>query len=111
MQTVHVSDFESWRTRARSFLQNATPPDDLIWEDAAGVNVALADANGPGPVTQLATAGGQGSLAVHAELGALAAWSAPDGRWRRITLAPLRIEGQNVVIGKAVAADFFIHAE
>lgn len=77
----------------------------LIWEDAAGVNVALADANGPGPVTQLATAGGQGSLAVHAELGALAAWSAPDGRWRRITLAPLRIEGQNVVIGKAVAAD------
>lgn len=77
----------------------------LIWEDAAGVNVALADGNGPGPATRLSAAGGQGSLAIHAELGALAAWSAPDGRWRRIWLAPLQINGKQVVVGKAFPAD------
>ncbi len=77
----------------------------LIWEDAAGVNVALADANGPGPATQLAAAGGQSSLSVHAGLGAHAAWSAPDGRWRRVWLAPLQIDGRQVVVGKAVTAD------
>jgi hypothetical protein len=77
----------------------------LIWEDAAGVNVALADANGPGPATRLAAAGGQGSLAVHARLGALAAWSAPDGRWRRIWLAPLKLDGNTLVAAAPQPAD------
>jgi len=77
----------------------------LIWEDATGVNVALADANGPGPATQLAASGGQGSLAVHAGLGALAAWSAPDGRWRRVWLAPLSFDGSKVVGAGAYPAD------
>lgn len=77
----------------------------LIWEDAAGVNVALADANGPAPATQLAAAGGQGSLAVRAGLGANAAWSAPDGRWRRIWLAQLSVDENRVVVAAARTAD------
>lgn len=69
----------------------------LIWEDAAGVNIAVADANGPGPATQLAATGGQGSLAVHARHGAFAAWSAPDGRWRRVWLTQVELDGSRVV--------------
>jgi hypothetical protein len=77
----------------------------LIWEDASGVNVALTDADGPGPAARLADSGGQGSLAVHAGLGAFAAWSAPDGGWRRIWHAPLQIEGKLVRAGTKTPAD------
>ena len=64
----------------------------LIWEDETGVNSALADIHGVGPAVRLAEAGGQGSVVFHPRLGAFAAWSAPEGRWRRIRLAPLAIE-------------------
>jgi hypothetical protein len=77
----------------------------LIWEDASGVNAALADAAGPGPVARLADSGGQGTLAVHARLGAFAAWSAPDGRWRRVWQAPLRIDGKQLGVGAVSPAD------
>jgi hypothetical protein len=77
----------------------------LIWEDASGVNAALADAAGPGPAARLADSGGQGTLAVHARLGAFAAWSAPDGRWRRIWQAPLRNEGKQIYVGTVSPAD------
>lgn len=77
----------------------------LIWEDASGVNAALADAAGPGAATRLAASGGQGTLAVHPGLGAFAAWSAPDGRWRRIWQAPLRIDGKQLQVGAASPAD------
>lgn len=77
----------------------------LIWEDDTGVNAALADANGPGPATRLAPAGGQGSLAVNAELGAFATWSAADGRWRRIWMAPLDIDGKKIVATAARPVD------
>jgi hypothetical protein len=71
----------------------------LIWEDAGGVHASLADAAGPGPATKLADSGGQGSVAFHAQLGAFAAWSATDGRWRRVWLAPLSIAGRQLHAG------------
>jgi hypothetical protein len=77
----------------------------LIWEDASGVNAAIADAGGPGPATRLADSGGQGSIAFHARFGAFAAWSAPDGRWRRAWLAPLQIAGRQISAGPARPAD------
>jgi len=77
----------------------------LIWEDVGGVNAAIADASGPGPATKLADSGGQGSIAFHAKFGAFAAWSAPDGRWRRVWLAPLQIAGRQIHAGLARPAD------
>jgi hypothetical protein len=77
----------------------------LIWEDEAGVAVALADADGPGPVARLAASGGQGSVAWHPELGAFAAWSASDGRWRRLWRARLNIDGPRVEPAPAEAVD------
>jgi len=77
----------------------------LIWEDEAGVAAALAGADGPAPAARLAASGGQGSVAWHPELGAFAAWSAPDGRWRRLWLAPLAIDGTRVEPAPARAAD------
>jgi len=77
----------------------------LIWEDASGVNIAITSGAGPGPATKLADSGGQGSIAVHPEFGAYAAWSAPDGRWRRVWLAPLNIEGTHLRTGPARPID------
>jgi hypothetical protein len=77
----------------------------LIWEDEAGVAVALAGADGPGPVARLAASGGQGSVAWHPELGAFAAWSASDGRWRRLWRARLNIDGLRVEPAPAEAVD------
>jgi hypothetical protein len=77
----------------------------LAWEDADGVNSAIADAAGPGPTTKLADSGGQSSLAFHARLGAYAAWSAPEGRWRQVWLAPLKIEGRQISVGPRRPAD------
>ncbi|OYY93063.1 MAG: hypothetical protein B7Y41_13175 [Hydrogenophilales bacterium 28-61-23] len=77
----------------------------LIWEDAGGVQSALADAAGPGPATRLADSGGQGNVTFHTQFGAHAAWSAPDGRWRRVWHAPLRIEGKRLVAGAVRPAD------
>jgi len=68
----------------------------LIWEDAEGVHTAIADPTGIGPATRLAASGGQGNLTVHPQLGAYAAWSATDSRWRRIWLAPLQIDANRV---------------
>jgi hypothetical protein len=65
----------------------------LAWEDESGVNAALANKYGPGPATRLADSGGQATTAWHPTLGAAAAWSGSDGRWRRIWRAPLAIEG------------------
>jgi hypothetical protein len=64
-----------------------------IWEDEAGVSAALVDAVGLGPIAHLAPAGGQGALAWHPQHGLLAAWSQPDGRWRRVWLNRLGIDG------------------
>lgn len=64
----------------------------LTWEDEAGVAAALVADGRVGPATRLAEAGGQGALAWHPRLGLMAAWSQPDGRWRRIWLARLAIE-------------------
>jgi hypothetical protein len=77
----------------------------LIWEDEAGVAVALAGADGPGPVARLAAAGGQGGVAWHPELGAFATWSASDGRWRRLWRARLNIDGLRVEPAPAEAVD------
>ncbi len=60
-----------------------------IREESGGVMAALADTATIGPSLILAPAGGQGSLAWHPTLGLQAAWSQPDGRWRRIRLARL----------------------
>ncbi len=77
----------------------------LIWEDETGVNAALADLHGVGPALRLADSGGQGSVAYHPRLGAFAAWSAPEGRWRRVRLAPLAIDGMAIKPGAALPAD------
>jgi hypothetical protein len=71
----------------------------LIWEDAAGVAATWADADGPRAPARLASAGGQGTVAFHATLGAHAVWSAPDGRWRRLWSAPLTITPHGLEAG------------
>jgi hypothetical protein len=77
----------------------------LIWEDAAGVNVAVADIAGPGLVTRLADSGGQGNVTFHSGRGAHAVWSAPEGRWRRVFHATLSIDGKRVRAGPAQPVD------
>lgn len=77
----------------------------LIWEDAGGVHAALADAAGTGPATRLADSGGQGNVTFHPRFGAHAAWSAPDGRWRRVWHAPLSIDGKQLRVGAIRPAD------
>ena len=77
----------------------------LIWEDEAGVAAALAGPDGPGPALRLAAAGGQGAVAWHPRLGAHAAWSAPEGRWRRLWRVPLTLEGDHLKAGQAEPAD------
>ncbi len=77
----------------------------LIWEDAAGVNTALADSAGPGPASRLAASGGQGNIVFHPQLGAFAAWSAPDGRWRRIWMSALNVDGKELRAGELRPAD------
>lgn len=76
-----------------------------IWEDEAGVGVAVVGAGGPGPVARLAPTGGQGVLAWHPRHGLMAAWSQPDGRWRRMQLANLSLEGDQPVPGPARPVD------
>lgn len=77
----------------------------LIWEDAGGVRTAIADASGPGPVTRLAESGGQGNVVFHPGFGAFAAWSSPDGRWRRVWSAPLSLDGNTLRAGNPRPAD------
>jgi hypothetical protein len=77
----------------------------LIWEDVAGVNVAVADAAGPGLSRHLADSGGQGNVIFQPGLGAHAVWSAPDGRWRRVFHAALQIDAKRVQAGPAQPAD------
>jgi hypothetical protein len=77
----------------------------LIWEDAGGVHAAIADSAGPGLPTRLAESGGQGAVIRHAEFGAHAAWSAPDGHWRRVFHAPLHGEGKQLRSGAARPVD------
>jgi hypothetical protein len=54
----------------------------------AGVNAALANADGPGPATRLADSGGQGN-GLAPDTGGSGRLERPDGRWRRIWRAPL----------------------
>ncbi len=77
----------------------------LIWEDVGGVHTAIADSAGPGQPTRLAASGGHGTLIQHPEFGAHAAWSAPDGRWRRVFHARLHSEGGRVRAGVAYPVD------
>jgi hypothetical protein len=58
-----------------------------------------------GKSARLAPAGGQGSVVHHPALGAHAAWSAPEGRWRRIWLARLAIDGGDLTPGPIRPAD------
>ncbi len=77
----------------------------LIWEDAGGVQAAIADAAGAGPATKLADSGGQGNVYFHPKLGAHAAWSAPEGRWRRVFHAALSSDGKQLRATPARPAD------
>jgi hypothetical protein len=77
----------------------------LIWEDEAGVNAALATEAGIGPAANLAPAGGQGALAWQAGQGLMAAWSQPDGRWRRVWLATLALDGERLRAADRQPAD------
>lgn len=78
----------------------------LIWEDEQGVAATLVTAAGLGPVLGLGPRGGQGSLTWHPSLGLHAAWSGPDGRWRRIWHTRLHIapEGR-LAVGDITPAD------
>lgn len=71
----------------------------LIWEDEQGVGVALVTPAGLGPVLGLGPRGGQGSLVWHPSLGLQAAWSGPDGRWRRIWHTRLQITPEGRIVG------------
>ncbi len=64
----------------------------VIWEDTHGVKAARVDVSGIGPALRLAESGGHGSLASHPASGLWAAWSQPDGRWRRIRLARIDLD-------------------
>jgi DNA polymerase len=33
MNVIAVADYESWRTRARSLLEQRTPPEQIVWQD------------------------------------------------------------------------------
>jgi hypothetical protein len=77
----------------------------LIWEDEAGVGVGIVDTDGIHASALLAPAGGQGAVAHHPSLGAMAVWTAPEGRWRRLWSAPLRIDGLALSPGPAQPVD------
>jgi len=78
----------------------------LIWEDEHGVGVALVTPSGLGPALWLGPRGGQGSLIWHPSLGLHAAWSGPDGRWRRIWHTRLHITPEGgLVVGDTLPAD------
>lgn len=64
----------------------------VIWEDEGGVQAAVAQAGVLGPPASLAGKGGQGALAWHPDLGLMAAWTAPEGRWLRLWLGRLAVE-------------------
>lgn len=64
-----------------------------IWEDMRGVNAARVDASGVGPALKLASSGGHGSLAFHPASGLWAAWGQHEGRFRRIQLAHIDLDG------------------
>ncbi len=68
----------------------------LAWEDAGGVRAAIADVQGIGPALTLAPAGGHAVIHSHPQLGLHAAWSATEGRWRRIWRARLRLDGHGL---------------
>ena len=75
----------------------------VIWEDDDGVKAAATQAGSLGPAASLANAGGQGALAWHPSLGLMAAWSEPEGRWRRLRWGRLSMENGVVrLIGKHV---------
>jgi len=76
----------------------------LAWEDETGINAAIAGATGPGGSINLG-AGAHATVAAHPAHGTLIAWSAPDGRWKRVWRAPLRVEGAQLRAGAAQAAD------
>ncbi|MBI5329484.1 MAG: exo-alpha-sialidase [Betaproteobacteria bacterium] len=65
----------------------------LAWEDEGGVRVAVADARGVRPAVTLAPAGGHAVLRRHATLGIHVAWSATEGRWRRLWRSCLTRQG------------------
>lgn len=66
----------------------------VIWEDEAGVGAALVRDGVLGPTVSLASQGGQGALAWHPTRGLMAAWSAPEGRWQRLWIGRLSLEGE-----------------
>ncbi len=76
----------------------------LAWEDASGINAALATGAGPAAPVRLGP-GAHASVAAHPSLGALIAWNAPEGRWQRVWRASLRPDGDTLRAGKAEAAD------
>ena len=75
----------------------------VIWEDAGGVRVALAGEGGLGSALALAPSGGQGVLAWRAGSGLFAAWSSPDGRWRRVWRAALHLDEDRLALAAAPA--------
>lgn len=65
----------------------------VIWEDGSGVGAALVQGDALGQTTYLMDKGGQGAMAWHPALGLVAAWSAPEGRMRRVWVARLTSDG------------------
>lgn len=76
-----------------------------IWEGETGVQAALVDAQGLAAPITLARQGGQGTLAWHPEQGLVAAWSQPEGRWRRVWLARLDVVGRALRARQAQPVD------
>ena len=68
----------------------------LIWSEAQGIHVALADRQGVESATRIAASGGQGVLAYRPEQGLIAAWAQPEGRWQRLYAMRLGIHGRRI---------------
>jgi hypothetical protein len=77
----------------------------LIWEEDTGVKAALADAVHAGQSASLAPTGGQASIAWHAGVGLVAAWSQSEGRWRRVWLSRLEMRGSDLRPGPRLPID------
>jgi hypothetical protein len=77
----------------------------LAWEDEEGVKAAVLAQAILGAPLKLAGEGGHATIIHHPGLGAFVAWTALEGRWRRISLARLALGTDSLTLLGRQAAD------
>lgn len=77
----------------------------LSWEDEEGVKAAVFAKAVLGAPLKLAGEGGHATIVHHPELGVFVAWTALEGRWRRISLARLALGADSLTLLGRQAAD------